>query len=404
MARIRERNGKWQAEIRLKKGQMTETFPEGTTKQQVKEWCLEQERRLKMGDVPTLNRRELERHTLDSLIQWYERDRFMCPHKRKRSYRNEQIMLKAFQQREPRLCRKSFSELTQRDFRDYRDRRLGNDGVKPSTLRRELNPIRHLFRVARLERDIPVENPLQGLWLPPEDPGREPTLSVEERSKLFKATQTCRGVCQRRLWVSLILAALETALRRGQLLKLQWKDVDFVKGILWASPAKKEKRGRWLPLSRSLWTHLELYHSAIPEAQRASNSKVFPITGSAHEQAWRRICKRAGIQDLKFHDLRHIAATSFAAKPVDLLMRENAYMLGHSQGGMTSRYEHLELIESIRAKLDARNDECPPEEKFEILPREQANQLSKWLMKKGLISQERYDRWKAGNSMSKQTQ
>src|SRR5262249_4499682 len=152
----------------------------------------EQERKLKVGDLPTERRKELQTVTLGALIEWYRQDRKLNVHKRKRSYANEDIALQAFLNRETALCRKSLAELRQKDFFDYIDRRL-TSGIKASTVRRELNPIRHVFRRARVERDLPAPELFRGLDLPPEEPGRDRILTKEERDKLYWATRGCRN-------------------------------------------------------------------------------------------------------------------------------------------------------------------------------------------------------------------
>jgi len=93
-----------------------------------------------------------------------------------------------------------------------------------------------------------------------------------------------------------------------------------------------------------------LYRSMVPEQEKTPNSRVFPISGTAHEQAWRRIVARAKIEDLHFHDLRHAAASLY--DELGLTRSENEYMLGHRGSGTNSRYAHAD-IERIRAKFDA---------------------------------------------------
>jgi hypothetical protein len=70
MPTIRKRNGKWQVQVRLKgHAAIVETFPDGTKKEQAREWGLEQERKLKLRDVPTLQKRALGSMTLEGLIR-----------------------------------------------------------------------------------------------------------------------------------------------------------------------------------------------------------------------------------------------------------------------------------------------------------------------------------------------
>jgi integrase len=140
------------------------------------------------------------------------------------------------------------------------------------------------------------------------------------------------------------------------------------------NPAKKEKRGRWLPLAMGLCHFLKLYYNRIPQENRTPESRVFPITGTAHEQAWKRIVKRANLFETRengapdyfcFHDLRHTAATNFRSKPIGLTADENSYMLGHIDKRMTGIYEHVwdMLVDDIRAKFDIADEDWKPKVK-----------------------------------------
>ncbi len=343
MPTIRKRNGQFQVQVRLKgHAPLSETFQHYAD---AKAWGLEQERKLKLTGMP-VTRKELQAVSLKKLIADYLDCAIFTG---KRSSANERIALEAFLERETSLCSKSLAEITQKDFAAYRDRRL--ETIKPSTLRRELNPLRSMFRIARREWNLPIDNPLQGLWLPPEGEPRQRRLSPREENKLSLAALYCRGETQASLWTSMLFAALQTGLRRGELLNLQWGDIDFARKTLRVRPGKTG-RGRILPLSSSLKQHLERYRSKIPEERRAADAKIYPISVSAHSQAWRRIAQRAGVKDLTFHDLRHEAANWFAE--IGLTYPEYQHILGHDRKrDTTSRYLHVENLDSIRAKLDA---------------------------------------------------
>jgi integrase len=355
MPTIRERNGQWQVQVRLRgfTPRSRSFSKESTSWEQARQWGLEEERKLKLADTPTVARELLRKETLGGLLQRYREETQKPGYQRKKSHDNELVMLKAFEKNEPALCSKSLGELQAngcKDFQRYAERRLAQ-GREPSTVRRELNVIRTIFRMARRRWDLPVD-PFKGIELPPEPEGRERVLSKQERIDLWKATLECRGLHQVFLWQALISTALGTGIRRGELLKLQWKDIDFETGTLMAPPGKRSPR-RPLPMSRGLWSILREYHDlgiwsrgrSLGGAERTPQSRVFPLTGSALEQAWRRLCKRAKIEVLTFHDLRHTAATWFNI--LDLSQREVEYMLG--QKG--HRYTHAEL-ERVREKLD----------------------------------------------------
>lgn len=345
MATIRKRNGQWQVQVRLQgHSAVSNTFRQY---KDAEAWGLETERKLKLHGMP-VSRKELEGVTLGELIERY-RDQCL---QRKRSGENEKIVLNAFLAREANLCRKSLATISQQDFAKYRDERLRN--VKPSTLRRELNPLRHMFKVARNEWRLPADDPLQGLWLPAEPAHRERRLHEGEQARLLEAAQGCRGLRQKALWPMLILLALQTALRRGEIFGLRWEDVDFEKRTIVVRHSKTGKT-RTLPMSAYMQPSFIAFgifadggpiHS-LWESKRGE--RIDPMTSSAFEQAWRRLTKRAGIQGLTFHDLRHEAACRF--DEAGLTHSETQYMLGHSHRDMTSRYVHADL-ERIRAKLD----------------------------------------------------
>jgi integrase len=309
-----------------------------------------------------LESRKLLRDTnLADLIERYKQSpRFL----KKRSSANETVILDGFIKREADgLCKKSLADDLSQDFQKYVDRRPDRDGVKASTLRREINPLRHMFKVASREWGLPLDNPFDRVELPPEGGHRERILKPAERVRLYKAIDGCKGFKQKRLWVALVRTALVTGMRRGELLNLEWRDFDFENRTIYVRPEiTKSKKPRLLPMTYDLFIYMGVYRDIVEETEKMATSKVFPITGSAHEQAWRRICDRAEIEDLHFHDLRHTAATSFSVKPIELSGRENAYVLGHAYSGMprmTRLYENpeiLEMVESIRKKLDAADD------------------------------------------------
>jgi integrase len=365
---IRERNGRLFVAVRMKGFPSRYlSFPKGTSTEEAMEKGLEVARKLKLRDVPTLAHKVLSELTTRRLIVDYLRQCHLSSlaakfdgrqpyvHGRplKRSHDNEKIFLDAILKREPTLCDKPLGQVTTSDFEDYRDRRLAS-GIKPATLRRELNPLRHIYKLARQQFKISFD-PFKDLVLPKEDEGRTRTMSLEERTRILKATEECRGDKQGRLWRALVLAAVTTAARGGELLKLRWANLDFEQGTLhFPAEITKSGKSRTIPMSKYLQKNLEAYQGYVPEEQKTPTSIVFPLTHSAKEQGWRRLCRQAKppIKGLHFHDLKHTAMTSFASSPIKLDEREIAYMGDHKEARMSSRYEHIQMIENIRARLD----------------------------------------------------
>jgi integrase len=267
-------------------------------------------------------------------------------------------MLKAFVNREPKLCAKTLDRITNQDFIDVRNRWLNELKLKPGAVKRELNPIRHMFRIARKEWHLDID-PFRDLTLPDDPPIRKRPLKPEEDLLLYKAIEEqCRDDKLRVRWLCLVSLAFSTALRRGIFLKLKWEDIDWDEKIInipnsYWGPGKVAPPA--VPLTMRTDSLLELYSSYLIDDEKAPKERLFPITSSGFESAWDRIVKHSGLPDLHFHDLRHTAVTRYATlKPRALDIRENNYLLGKN----LVSYEHAEpeLLDSIRGKLDAADD------------------------------------------------
>jgi integrase len=279
---------------------------------------------------------------------------------RKRSWKNELIGLVAFLRRAPRLCNKSLADITTEDFRVYSIDRL-TEGVSPSTLRRELNPIRDMYKKAR-KWGYPLDDPFRDLELPKEPPSRDRVLKPEEELVLYKAIEEqCRDDKLRVRWLCLVSLALSTALRRGVLLNLKWEDINWeqktitIKNTYWAGKKKAPPRA---PLTMRASAFLKLYYDdLLPDNEREPTSRLFPMTESGFNSSWNRIISRTGLHDLEFRDLRRTATTRYAElKPVPLSVRENDYLLGHIRGLTQKAYEVPEFMGPIREKLDAADE------------------------------------------------
>lgn len=139
----------------------------------------------------------------------------------------------------------------------------------------------------------------------------------------------------------IVLLALNTGLRRGEMLGLRWGDVDLKqKAVCVRGEGAKNGQTRWVPLNTEAHSVLELWsQQQIDQA----GVLVFPAPDGQKthrvDKAWRVIMDRAGIQDFRFHDLRHHFASRLAQSGVDLnVIRE---LLGHSDLAMVLRYAHL---------------------------------------------------------------
>jgi integrase len=172
------------------------------------------------GDLPA-HPGKLRSITLGQLVERY-RDT-VSP--KKRTHEAERLVLNAFL-RHP-ICRRPISEITTAHFAAYRDERLSKN--KPSSVKRSLVPIHNLFEVARTEWDLPIrENPLRKLKIEGSDKRRERRLRTGELDSLLLAFRQVRN----KYVFAIFTLALETGMRRGEILAIRQDHVNLEKRTL----------------------------------------------------------------------------------------------------------------------------------------------------------------------------
>jgi len=154
---------------------------------------------------------------------------------------------------------------------------------------------------------------------------------------------------------SIIQVALHTGMRKGELLRLKWADLDFEQRLVRASHTKNH-RVRYIPMNQKLYTLLQsIDHFSGP---KGPSPYVFtnPETGSRYKAlngTFERTCERAGFDDVTFHTLRHTFASRLAQAGIPLnTIRE---LLGHGDMKVTMRYAHLapnNLREAVETLAD----------------------------------------------------
>ena len=292
-------------------------------------WGVEAEARLQRGQSPG-GLAYLRQITLRHLLERY-RDTVTV---RKRGHLNETIMVNALL-RQP-FADENLASLSPQHFVDYRAERVRS--VKGATVNRELTVLKHLFSVARDEWRLLVESPLAAIRPARPDDPRQRRLETGEWEALLAAAKACRNA---EVW-PVIGFAVETGMRRGEILGLRWADINTEKHTLHI-PTTKTGKPRTIPLTmRGL---------AILEWQSGKALlRPFPLTAEAFRMAWKRLVKRAGLKDLHFHDLRHEAISRFFE--MGLSVPEVALISGHKDFRMLARYTHLRA-EDVGAKLRA---------------------------------------------------
>jgi len=335
MASLRFRNDKWQAQVRrYGHTPQTKSFQ---SKADAQRWSRHIEAELDRTLIPN-DPRALSTITIAELLARY-RDTHTRTH---RGHVSEAKRIEVFLRQD--WSRLPLAKASTAIFSRYRDARLKQ--VQPGTVIRELGLLRSVFETARREWGYTAfQNPLAGLRKPKAPEGRERRLRTGELPALMEACTKVAGS-----WLKHgVQLAIETGLRRGELLAIRWKDVNFSSAVL-RVPFTKTDKARTIPLTDRAMAILRDRQAATPtDAEYA-----FPISANAFRLAWERCKRRAeragcvGVHELRFHDLRHEAVSRFFE--MGLNTAEVALISGHRDLRMLFRYTHLKP-EDIVAKL-----------------------------------------------------
>jgi integrase len=236
---------------------------------------------------------------------------------------------------------KPLKEITYRQLEQFRIKRFNtpivlSDGTtrtrSAASVNRELALMRRMFKIAVQEGWI-TKDPFaagKSLISLSDEVVRDRILSLEEENRLMA-------------WVSaeershlrpVVICALDTGMRRGEILSLRWENVDLEKRTINIKAMNtKTLRARAVPISDRLAQELIQIRKVNTERVFA-NERVFQVGN--FKRAWATACRLAKIEDLHFHDLRATFATRLIAK--GLANSLVAKILGHSSTAMTDRY------------------------------------------------------------------
>ena len=262
---------------------------------------------------------DLKRTTLRDILERYLRE--VSP--RNRGHEIERYQL-AKVLRAP-LADMSLQNLSASAIAMYRDERLQE--VTAGTVCRELHHIQHSLTIAMREWGYHLEvNPAQKVRKPKLQNARNRRVSQNEIDRLVAELREL----ERQDVIAVILFAVETAMRRGEILSLEWRYVDLKRRTAHL-PRTKNGHARTVALTNGA--------VAVLESQPRESSLVFPVSSDALKMCWRRIIVKTKIEDLHFHDLRHEAVSRLFE--MGLSMPEVALISGHRDPRMLMRYTHL---------------------------------------------------------------
>lgn len=336
MATIRNRNGKWHVQVR-RTGHppRTKSFLSKTTAQK---WARRVESELDGAVIP-FDPRILEQTTIRQLLIRYREAVTI----NKRGEASERKRIDLFLRQS--WADQPLSKATPQVFSRLRDQRLKT--VRPATVLRDLGLLRAIFEVARQEWGYPLpENPLAHVKKPRAPSARERRLLDGELDRLLDASDDGHNE-----WLRPGIAlAVETGMRRGELLSIRWCDVCFETSTLLITNTKNGHPRR-IPLSVEAIRILLLQKCD----DNKPDERIFPVTDNAFRLSWERCRRRVAkaypaIADLRFHDLRHEAVSRFFE--MGLSVPEVALISGHRDPRMLFRYTHLRA-EDLVSKINA---------------------------------------------------
>jgi integrase len=200
-----------------------------------------------------------------------------------------------------------------------------------ATINRYRAAISVVFSYAYQHYELP-ENPVRKIPSLPENNGRTRYLSDDERTALLRS---CRASEWDKLYL-IVLMAITTGARKGELLNLTFQDIDFKRGTAYVKTTKNGEP-KVLPLTDDVVLELNRFRQQKP--QLIFNSEIKTSTYYDFYKLWKKALNQENIDNFRFHDLRHTCASYLAQSGASLL--EIAEVLGHKEIQMTKRYSHL---------------------------------------------------------------
>lgn len=261
----------------------------------------------------------------------------------KRSYKTEVYRIKALTDI---LGEHRLGDVTPMHVAAFRDKRLSTPNprtpekmIGPATVKLELMLLSHVFSTAITEWGLDyLTNPVLKIRKPKTPPGRSRRLTASEERKILRAAIRHPN---HELYAIIVLA-LETAMRQGEILALLWENVSWKKRTVFL-PLTKNGDAREVPLSRAAYAILS--HHMTPAAE----GRVFSYSTAGFKSSWRYFILGLDIKDLHFHDLRHSSISSLMEKGLNTM--EVASISGHKSMSVLKRYTHLFAYKLVN-KLD----------------------------------------------------
>lgn len=322
MASFSKRGVYWRAQVRPK-GQDTisRSFD---TKAEAQIWARSIENAMDKGVY--IDNSEAQRTTLLEAIERYEKETIA-----RKGYPGQELQRTKHWKTQP-LAKRYLATLRGVDFAKYRDSRM-DSGRAAATVRQELQVVSHLFETARKEWGMEgLLNPLKNIRKPSASNERDRRLEPGEFERI-SAELARRG---NPYALPAFELAIETSLRQAMLFCLRWEWVDLNARKICIPMSYRRKANKGVPGELPLSSRAVATLRAMP---RAINGQVLDTTTNAVIMVWKKSLKDLKITGLRWHDLRHEAASRFFERGLHPM--QVAAITGHKSLNMLRRYTHL---------------------------------------------------------------
>jgi len=310
MASIRKRSGKY--EVRICRKDHPTQCKSFLTLKDAQLWAKRIEVALERGEAVGTQRHVV----LSTLIERY---RLHVTPSKKGAYAEDRRLRKWLQHP---LAGRDAHSVKASEIASWRDQRLKK--VASNTVRLDLAALSVVFGEAQREWGYTtLPNPLQQIRRPSPGRSRDRRIEGDEFIRVVSETESP-------MLAEIMTFAVETAMRLSEIVALRWDNIDLDRSIA-KLPDTKNGCVRYVPLSR---TAIQLLKDL-----GGREGRVFRITSHAVTVAFRRAAQRAGIANLRFHDLRHEAVSKLFEKGLNPI--EVASVSGHRTMAMLQRYAHL---------------------------------------------------------------
>jgi integrase len=316
MACIKKRGKRWYARIHRNGQYKAKSF---TVRLDAERWAREQDIYFDRQETPHPDQTDGVKH-LDDLLVRYKTE--VTPQKRgakAEGYRIEVL-------RRHRIAKMHPSEIRPSTIAQYRDERL--QLVANNTVKNEINLLSAVFEHARTEWDVGSTNPTKGLKRPKDNSARKKIPTQAQLNALLASTESSRSPDLHHL----VVLALETAARLGELIQIRVEDIDLAQRYIRLLNTKNG-HSRLLPLSS---TAVEVITQRL-NTQRSSE-RLFGCSADAIKHSFKDAARRAAVAWMSFHTLRHLAVTRLLESGLGI--SQVAQISGHRTLNVIARYAH----------------------------------------------------------------